>query len=58
MADDTRPLTAEESSAGSDDPEAQSAIILEESAERSLDRDAAPDSYVEHRDSDEATPPA
>jgi len=57
MADDTRPLTAEESSAGSDDPEVQSTIILEESAERTIDRDAAPDTFVEHRSSDEATAP-
>jgi SAM-dependent methyltransferase len=32
-------------------------VILEESDERQEDRDAAPDSFVEHRTSDEATPP-
>ena len=52
-----RPLTAEEKQAGSDDPAEQSAAILEESADRTADRNEAPDSYVEHRSSDEATPP-
>ncbi len=60
--DDTRvegraELLPEELAAGSDDPEAQAEAILEESDERTLDRDAAPSSYVEHRTSDEATPP-
>jgi SAM-dependent methyltransferase len=32
-------------------------LILEESDERQEDREAAPDSFVEHRTSDEATPP-
>jgi hypothetical protein len=32
-------------------------VILEESDERQNDREAAPDSFVEHRTSDEATPP-
>lgn len=36
----------------------QQEIILEESEVRAADRDAAPDSFVEHRTSDEATPPA
>jgi hypothetical protein len=35
----------------------QQEIILEESEERTQDRDAAPDSFVEHRTSDEATEP-
>lgn len=35
----------------------QQEIILEESEVRAADRDAAPDSFVEHRTSDEATPP-
>jgi len=52
-----RPLTAEEKQAGSDDPAAQSEAILEDSEERTADRDRAPDSFVEHRSSDEATPP-
>jgi hypothetical protein len=51
-------LLPEEETAGSADPEAQAKVILEESDERSEDRDAAPDSFVEHRTSDEATPPA
>jgi hypothetical protein len=51
-------LLPEEETVGSADPEAQAKVILEESDERSEDRDAAPDSFVEHRTSDEATPPA
>jgi hypothetical protein len=35
----------------------QKQIILEESEIRAANRDAAPDSFVEHRTSDEATPP-
>jgi hypothetical protein len=35
----------------------QQEIILEESEIREHDRDAAPDSFVEHRTSDEATEP-
>ena len=50
-------LLPEEDAAGSDDPAAQAEVILEESDLRQADRDAAPDSYVEHRTSDEATPP-
>lgn len=50
-------LLPEEKGPGSDDPRAQAEAILEESDERQLDRDAAPDSFVEHRTSDEATPP-
>jgi hypothetical protein len=52
-----RPLTPEEKEAGSADPAAQSAAILDESARRAADRAAAPDTFVEHRTSDEATPP-
>ena len=52
-----RPLTAEEKDAGSDDPAAQSAAILEDSEQRTADRDDAPDTHLEHRTSDEATPP-
>jgi hypothetical protein len=51
-------LLPEEDTVGSDDPEAQAEAILQESDERSDDRDAAPSSFVEHRSSDEATPPA
>ena len=38
-------------------PKEQQEVILEESEEREADRDAAPDSFVERRTSDEATPP-
>ena len=51
-------LLPEEDTAGSADPAAQAEVILEESDERQADRDAAPDSFVEHRTSDEATPPS
>ena len=53
-----RPLLPEEKRAGSDDPDAQTAEVLRESELRTLDRDLAPDSFVEHRTSEEATPPA
>jgi hypothetical protein len=39
------------------DPTEQQELLLEDSEERATDRDAAPDSFVEHRTSDEATPP-
>ena len=48
-------LLPEEQAVGSDDPEAQARAILEESDERAASRDAAPDSQVEHRTSDEVT---
>lgn len=50
-------LLPEEDAAGSDDPDAQARAILEESDERTESRDAAPDSRVEHRSSDEVTEP-
>lgn len=50
-------LLPEEDAVGSAAPRRQAEVILEESDERSEDRDAAPDSFVEHRTSDEATPP-
>lgn len=50
-------LLPEEQTAGSDDPEAQAEAILEESEERVMERDAAPDPFVERRTSDDATPP-
>lgn len=50
-------LTAEEKAAGSDDPAAQAEAILAESELRSIDRNAAPDTHLERRTSDEATPP-
>lgn len=50
-------LPEEEAAGGSDDARRQAELILEDSEIRSLDRDRAPDSYVEHRTSDEATEP-
>jgi len=50
-------LTGAEQVAGSDDPLRQAELILEDSDQRSEDREAAPSSFVEHRTSDEATAP-
>jgi hypothetical protein len=50
-------LLPEEEAVGSDDPEAQARAILAESDERQADRDAAPSTHLEHRSSEEATPP-
>jgi hypothetical protein len=47
-------LLPEERVTGSDDPRAQAEIILEESDIREADQEAAPDSFVEHRTSDQA----
>jgi hypothetical protein len=60
MPDDDRvsrrsELLPEEKVAGSDDPEAQAEAILEESEERTLDRDAAPSTHLEHRRSEDTT---
>ena len=52
---DRAELLPEEQAVGSDDPMAQAEAILEESDERTASRDAAPDSRVEHRTSDEVT---
>jgi hypothetical protein len=52
---DRADLLPEEQAAGSADPRAQAQAILEESDERLASRDAAPDSRVEHRTSDEVT---
>lgn len=51
-------LLPEEQRAGSDDPEAQAEAILEDSEERTMDRDASPGTHLEQRTSDDATPPA
>ena len=48
-------LLPEEETAGSDDPEAQAAAILEESDIRSEDRGAAPSTHLEERTSEEVT---
>ena len=51
-------LLPEEKVAGSDDPEAQAEAILAESEERIATRDApSSGNPVEHRTSEEATPP-
>jgi hypothetical protein len=50
-------LLPEEKAAGSDDPRAQAEAILADSEERTGSRDAAPGTHVEHRTSDEVTPP-
>lgn len=49
MSDPTDPVPV--------DPDEQQDLLLEDSERRTADRDAAPDSFVEHRTSDEATPP-
>ncbi|GAA1801755.1 hypothetical protein HC028_07980 [Planosporangium flavigriseum] len=51
-------LLPEERAVGSDDPQAQAAEILRDSDMRENDLDAAPDSFVEHRTSEQTvTPP-
>ncbi|MET0491878.1 MAG: hypothetical protein ABW000_01980 [Actinoplanes sp.] len=50
-------LLPEERLAGSADPGAQARAILEESDEREADPQAAPDSFVEHRTSDQTVDP-
>jgi hypothetical protein len=50
-------LLPEEAKAGSDDPEAQAAAVLADSEARSLDRDAAPGTVVEHRKSEDTVDP-
>ena len=50
-------LLPEEQGPGTDDTTAQAAAILEESDERQADRDAAPSTVLEHRTSEDATPP-
>ncbi|HET9732544.1 MAG TPA: hypothetical protein VFP54_07710 [Acidimicrobiales bacterium] len=42
-------LLPEEAAVGSDAPERQARAVLEDSEARTKDRDAAPDSRVEHR---------
>src|SRR4051812_43275631 len=51
-------LLPEEQAAGSDDPAAQAGAILQESDERQNDRKVAPDTVLEHRTSEDTTPPA
>ncbi|HEY0000196.1 MAG TPA: hypothetical protein VGB74_07065 [Actinoplanes sp.] len=47
-------LLPEELVTGSADPQAQAAAILADSDEREADLEAAPDSFLEHRRSDQA----
>ncbi|MEV0895770.1 hypothetical protein [Actinoplanes sp. NPDC049802] len=46
-------LLPEETTTGSADPRAQAEAVLAESDEREDDPEAAPDSFLEHRRSDE-----
>jgi hypothetical protein len=48
-------LLPEEAAVGSDDPAAQAAVILYESELRTQDQEAAPDTMLDHRTSEEAT---
>jgi hypothetical protein len=50
-------LLPEEAAVGSDDPEAQAEAILAESDLREADRNAAPDTVLEHRTSDQTVTP-
>ncbi|MEV0723975.1 hypothetical protein AB0I37_14480 [Micromonospora purpureochromogenes] len=50
-------LLPEEAAVGSDDPQAQADAILAESDIREEDRNAAPDTVLEHRTSDQAATP-
>jgi hypothetical protein len=50
-------LLPEEKVVGSDDPAAQAEAILDESEERTLERDGDEGAEVEHRTSEDTTPP-
>ncbi|WP_262284661.1 hypothetical protein [Micromonospora sp. MA102] len=50
-------LLPEEAAVGSEDPEAQADAILTESDIREEDRNAAPDTVLEHRTSDQTVTP-
>jgi hypothetical protein len=50
-------LLPEERVTGSADPEAQAEAILEDSDRREADLEAAPDSFLEHRASDQTVTP-
>ncbi|MEV4543858.1 hypothetical protein [Micromonospora echinaurantiaca] len=51
-------LLPEEASVGSDDPVAQADTILDESDVREEDRNAAPDTFLERRTSDQTVTPS
>jgi hypothetical protein len=53
-----RDLLPEERNVGEEPADVQTDLILQESERRTLDRNAAPSSRVEHRTSEETTPPA
>ena len=55
VAERAAELLPEEAAAGSDDPRAQAEAILAESDERSADRDAAPETHLEKRTSEDVT---
>jgi hypothetical protein len=50
-------LLPEEKAVGSDDAEAQAEAILADSDERTASRDASPGTHLEHRTSEDTTPP-
>ncbi|MEV4493130.1 hypothetical protein AB0K04_23810 [Micromonospora coxensis] len=50
-------LLPEEAAVGSDDPQAQADAILTESDIREEDRNAAPDTVLEHRTSEQTVTP-
>jgi hypothetical protein len=50
-------LLPEERAVGSDNAEAQAEAILADSEQRIASRDAAPGTHLEHRSSEDATPP-
>jgi hypothetical protein len=50
-------LLPEEKVAGSDDPEGQAEVIIEESDVRQAGGNASPDAGIEHRTSNDVTPP-
>lgn len=50
-------LLPEEAAAGSDDPQAQAGAILADSDRREADQNAAPDTVLERRTSDQTVTP-
>jgi hypothetical protein len=48
---------AEEKAVPTDDAQAQAEAILDESEARTASREAAPGTHLEHRTSEDATPP-
>lgn len=50
-------LLPEEKAVGSEDPEGQARAIIADSDARTASREASPGTHLEHRTSDEATPP-